>query len=86
MVLGYLIAGLLIPQGPMIYLETSNKRLFRLTSCKVVSGLCAGIAQYAGFDRSLVRLAVALAACFTLGGPVVITYLIGSLIVPEKKR
>ena len=84
MILIYLVAALLIPEGPLIYLETSSKKLFRLRSQALITGLCAGIARYFGFNVSLFRFAIALTTCFTLGFPILVTYAVGSFIVPQK--
>lgn len=42
-----------------------------------ILGVCAGIADYFGWDVTLVRLGFVLAALFGLGSPVLIYLLIG---------
>lgn len=47
-----------------------------------VMGVCAGIANYMGWDVSLVRIAFVAAAVFGVGSPVILYLLIG-LIAPS---
>lgn len=46
-----------------------------------IMGVCAGIANYMGWDVSLVRIAFVAAAIFGVGSPVILYLLIG-LIAP----
>jgi len=47
-----------------------------------IMGVCAGIANYMGWDVSLVRIAFVAAAVFGVGSPVILYLLIG-LIAPS---
>jgi phage shock protein PspC (stress-responsive transcriptional regulator) len=47
-----------------------------------VMGVCAGIANYMGWDVSLVRIAFVAAAVFGVGSPVIL-YLLIRLIAPS---
>ncbi|MDD4319022.1 MAG: DUF2807 domain-containing protein [Candidatus Peribacteraceae bacterium] len=58
-------------------------RLYRDTDDRVLGGVCAGIANYAGIDPVIVRLLFALTIFF--GGAGVILYIILWIIVPEAK-
>lgn len=42
-----------------------------------IMGVCAGIADYMGWDASLVRIAFVIAALFGVGSPILIYLLIG---------
>ncbi|WP_094095081.1 PspC domain-containing protein [Paenibacillus physcomitrellae] len=58
-------------------------KLYRSRKNKKISGLCGGLAQWLGFDATIIRLAVVIAA-FCSFGAVVAIYLIASLIVPDE--
>ncbi|WP_199100071.1 PspC domain-containing protein [Dyella sp. ASV21] len=58
-----------------------EKRLHRSLSDRKVAGICAGIADYLGWDPTLVRL---LWVVFTLlGGSGIVAYLILWIVMPE---
>ena len=61
----------------------SRTRFYRDTRNGKVLGICAGIADYTGFDVSLVRVCF-LAAVFMSGGGILPFYLIAGLISPKK--
>lgn len=61
-----------------------NKRLFRDSDDKVISGVCSGLAAYFGWNDPLWVRLIALLLIFT-GGVSIIIYLILILIVPEAK-
>lgn len=59
-----------------------DKRLYRSTTDKKLSGVCAGIAEYFGIDPTLVRLGWAfMVLCLGFG---VLAYIVAALIIPEK--
>lgn len=55
--------------------------LVRPREGKVVAGVCAGIADRFGWDRSLVRVLFVLS--FLLPGPQILIYLVLWLLIPE---
>ncbi len=59
------------------------KKLFRSRTDRMIAGICGGLAEYWQVDPSLVRLGV-LALLFVSGGGVVIAYIAGAIIIPEK--
>lgn len=62
-----------------------EKRLFRNTKSKMLGGICSGIADYMDIDPTIVRLAfvgLSLLSVGTLLG----AYIIGWIIIPEKKE
>ncbi|OYQ30659.1 PspC domain-containing protein [Sandarakinorhabdus cyanobacteriorum] len=59
----------------------SRQFLVNKTEGKVM-GVCAGIANYMGWDVSLVRIAFVAAAVFGVGSPIILYLLIG-LIAPS---
>lgn len=48
---------------------------------KKLCGVCGGIAEYFGWDPTLVRLAWALVSCFA--GTGIVLYIIASVVMPE---
>jgi phage shock protein C len=67
------------------YQRKNPHRLFRDKEHAVLAGVCAGIADYAGFNRKAVRLVtfiLLLMPPFT--GFVVVSYIVLAIIVPAK--
>ena len=56
------------------YLDKQNKK---------VAGVCAGIADYTGFDVTLVRIAMAVLIVGT-SGPFVLAYFLAAWLAPDK--
>ncbi len=63
----------------------SRTRFYRDKQNGKVMGVCAGIADYTGFDVALVRIAF-LAAVFMSGGSVLPFYFIAGWVAPTKPR
>jgi len=61
-----------------------NEKKLTRSSDTVIAGICAGIAEYFGLDKSLVRIAYALLGVFTGFFPFGLLYLIMMIIVPKK--
>lgn len=62
----------------------AEKKLTRSTN-KMVSGVCAGIAEYLDVDPTLVRIIYAALTVFSAGFPGVLLYIILLLIMPGKQ-
>jgi len=60
------------------------RRLYRSSTNRVFSGVCAGIAEYFGGDPTMVRLATAVIWLFTGIVPMTILYIVAAIIVPER--
>ena len=60
---------------------TSDKRLYRARSERKLAGVCAGIADYFGWDPTLVR--VGWIVLTLMGGSGILLYLILWLVMPE---
>src|SRR3954464_8832583 len=63
----------------------SRPRFYRDKRNGKVNGICAGIADYTGFDVSLVRICM-LAALFLSSGSIIPIYFIAGWIAPVKPR
>ena len=59
----------------------ASRRLYKLESQKMVSWVCAGVAEYFDIDPSIVRIIWALVG-LTGGG--IIAYIIAAIILPDK--
>ncbi|WP_291557676.1 PspC domain-containing protein [Bacteroides sp.] len=61
----------------------NNRKLTRSNDC-MIAGVCAGLAEYFGFDTTLVRVAYALLTVFTAFSGVIV-YLILMIVMPERR-
>ena len=64
-------------------INVKNKKLYKSTNNKMLSGVCAGFADFIGIDPTIVRVIYALASFFTGGFPGVIVYIMLAIIIPE---
>ncbi len=64
--------------------QTPAKRLYRSTTSKMLGGVCAGLADYFGWDPTIVRIAYALLSIFSAAFPGIVVYLILWAIVPKR--
>lgn len=62
------------------------RRLYRSSTNRVFSGVCAGIAEYFGGDPTMVRLATAFLGLVTGIFPMLILYIVAAIVVPERGR
>ena len=60
----------------------NGKRLYKSRDNRMISGVCAGIAEYFGIDPTLVRVATAI--LIFAGGLSLWVYIIAAFIVPKK--
>ena len=61
----------------------THRRLRRSSEGKIFAGVCGGIADWLGWDVTLVRLGTLAIAAFTSVFPVVLLYALLAFIVPE---
>lgn len=61
----------------------ASRKLYKIESEKMVSGVCAGIADYFDIDPSIVRIVWVLLG-LTGGG--IIAYIIAAVILPDKSK
>ncbi|MBN2596526.1 PspC domain-containing protein [Labilibaculum sp.] len=59
-----------------------SKKLKR-SSDKMIAGVCAGIAEYLGWEISLVRVAYVLLSIFSAGFPGLLVYIILWFVLPD---
>ena len=60
-----------------------TKRLYKSTHNRMVSGVCAGIADYFNIDPTWIRLAL---VALTIGGfgSGAVAYIVGAIIIPNE--
>ena len=59
-----------------------EKKLYKVRDKKMISGVCSGMAEYFGFDVTLVRLVWALLTIFFFGTGVIV-YIVCAIVIPE---
>jgi phage shock protein PspC (stress-responsive transcriptional regulator) len=53
---------------------------------QVIAGVCAGIAEYFGWDIALVRIIYLLVSIFSMAFPGILVYIVLWIVMPEKSR
>lgn len=84
MVVAYIIAWMLMPLGPPTYIQYDCRRLYRSVRDRKIAGICAGIAEALKIDPIIVRLVTIIALIPSGFFPVIITYIVGIVIIPER--
>ncbi|MEM6644920.1 MAG: PspC domain-containing protein [Bacteroidota bacterium] len=59
-------------------------QLTRSRNDRVVAGVCGGLANYFGWDPTIVRVGYVLLSVFMAGFPGLIVYIILALVMPER--
>jgi phage shock protein C len=59
-----------------------EKRLYKSSTDRKISGVCAGVAEYFGLDPTMVRIGYA--ALILFAGTGLLLYIICAIIMPEK--
>ena len=62
------------------------KRRLTRSHDQVIAGVCAGIAEYFGWDIALVRIIYLLVSIFSAAFPGIIVYIILWIVMPEKSN
>ena len=60
----------------------NSRRLYRSTNDRMISGVCAGLAEYINIDPTVVRLLFVLG--LIAGGATFMAYLVMMMVVPEE--
>ena len=61
-----------------------NKSRLTRSNNRVIAGVCAGLAEWLGWDIALVRLLYLLVSIFSAGFPGIIAYAILWIVMPEE--
>lgn len=67
--------------GQAIEKEETAMRILSKSTDKKICGVCGGIAEYFGWDPTMVRVAWAVVSCFAGAG--IVAYIIAAIIMPE---
>ena len=59
-----------------------EKRLYKSSTDRKISGVCAGVAEYFGLDPTMVRIGYA--ALILFAGTGLLLYIICAIIMPDK--
>ncbi|GAB5521045.1 MAG: hypothetical protein RhofKO_32960 [Rhodothermales bacterium] len=59
-------------------------QLTRSRSDRVVAGVCGGLANYFGWDPTIVRVGYVLLSIFLAGFPGILAYIILAFVMPER--
>jgi len=61
-----------------------DKKLYRSSTNKTISGVLGGIGEYFDLDPTLIRIAYVFLTIFSAGFPGILLYIIMALIVPKQ--
>ena len=61
-----------------------NKSKLTRSNNRVIAGVCAGLAEWIGWDIALVRLLYLIVSIFSAGFPGIIAYAILWIVMPEE--
>jgi len=61
-----------------------NKKLMR-SNDRVIAGVCAGLAEYFGWDIATVRIVYLVLSIFSAAFPGILVYVILWIVMPEKR-
>lgn len=64
-------------------METQRPRLRRSRKDKMIAGVCGGIAEWMGWDPTVVRLSYVLLSILSAAFPGILVYLIIWLVAPQ---
>lgn len=62
------------------------RMLHRSKNDKILAGICAGIGEQYSLDPTIIRLALVFLCVSTGVVPLIVTYLVGIFIIPEKSK
>lgn len=62
----------------------SQNRLIR-SNDRIIGGVCGGIAEWLGWDPTLVRVLYLLASILSIGFPGILVYIVLWIVMPEKR-
>ncbi|GIV61854.1 MAG: PspC family transcriptional regulator [Rhodothermaceae bacterium] len=61
-----------------------SRSLARSSTNRMIAGVCGGIAEYFGWDPTLVRVGYVLLSVLSTGFPGLLVYLILALVLPKR--
>ena len=82
--IGYIIAALIIPLEPKKRVQKKCKQLYRSRKNRVIAGVLGGFAEFFKVDPILIRIIYIVLMIITGFAPLIITYIVAWVIIPEK--
>ena len=64
-------------------MSSSSRRLTRSRSHRVVAGVCGGLADYFGWNPTVVRALYVVASVVSVGFPGILVYIVLWVVMPE---
>lgn len=64
--------------------DMTTRRLYR-SNDQMIAGVCAGIAEYFGWDKGVVRLVYLILSVFSAGFPGILVYIVLWIVMPEDR-
>jgi len=64
-------------------MEDSMKKIYRSKTDQKIAGICGGLGEMLNIDPTLIRLAFVFLGVATGVLPLVVTYIVGWIIIPE---
>ena len=86
MVLLYFIFYFIIPRAPVEFEERPYPRILRSRQDRYVAGICGGLARFFDMDSTILRLILVVICVLTAFVPLLVSYVVGWLIIPEEPR
>ena len=80
----YLLAWLIMPLGPVAYVQIKAKKLYRSVIDRKIAGVCGGLAEFFIIDPTIFRIAYIIALFATGIFPLIIVYIAAMSIIPER--
>lgn len=85
LLVAYIIAALIIPVEPPNSPAIEYRRLYRATNDRIMAGICGGLSKILKMDSTVLRLIVVVLTLITGVFPMLFTYLICWVLIPEKQ-
>lgn len=63
-----------------------NKNRLTRSSNRIIAGVCAGLAEWLGWDTALVRILFLILTLFSAGFPGILAYIILWIVMPEENH
>lgn len=81
----YLVMAAILPIEPVGAPALAFRRLYRSRTVRMFSGICGGLSHMYNLDPRLIRLIMIVVMVVSGFFPMIITYIVGSSIIAEKK-
>lgn len=62
----------------------NDKKLYRSSTDKILTGVCGGLGEYFAMDATVIRLVWALVVVFTGFVPGILVYIVAAFVMPMK--